>query len=296
MSAYPPPTKTSSIFNPTFFISSDSSTVTTDYLSTYYLKKAGGQTVLAQETFTGGIKTDSISSNTSGNISVSGNIKANTIHATTSGGWVTIGDSLQDQTVNLGDQIFANTYEGKNYLAAWTAVNKSTTPTAPLDVSGSAKVSGSLILSNPITPYTSTGITPTSTELGYQGVANLASNLTLTSATNVTVVSWNISPGVWLLEGHATVRFSTGSTNAVTAFNHYISTDSSNSYMTKYEGPSTFSTSTSSKTVTYIMVVTNSSLSSMPCSWVMNVTWTGTNFYAVGGDTRSTAVRYTRIA
>lgn len=41
MSAYPPPSKTPSIFNPTYFTSS-STAVTTDYLNTYYLKKTGG--------------------------------------------------------------------------------------------------------------------------------------------------------------------------------------------------------------------------------------------------------------
>lgn len=60
MSVYPPPTRSTSIFNSTDFGTTTSSTVTQTYVDTYYLKKAGGQTVLALETFQGGIATNSI--------------------------------------------------------------------------------------------------------------------------------------------------------------------------------------------------------------------------------------------
>jgi len=60
MSVYPPPTRNTSIFNSTDFGATTSTTVTQTFVDTYYLKKAGGQTVLALETFQGGIATNSI--------------------------------------------------------------------------------------------------------------------------------------------------------------------------------------------------------------------------------------------
>ena len=62
MSVYPPPTRNTAIFNPVDFIgaSSASEYVTQTYVDDNYLKKSGGQSVLALETFQGGIATNAI--------------------------------------------------------------------------------------------------------------------------------------------------------------------------------------------------------------------------------------------
>lgn len=73
MSVYPPPTRNASIFNPTLFILSSSSEFLTGAQATYiYAQLAGGQTIAAQETFSGGIKTNSIAPATGSTVAVSG--------------------------------------------------------------------------------------------------------------------------------------------------------------------------------------------------------------------------------
>lgn len=71
MSVYPAPTRNAGIFNPTNFGGGDSSTITTSYLDANYLKISGGQTVVAKETFSGGIKTSTIESS-NGVVTLSG--------------------------------------------------------------------------------------------------------------------------------------------------------------------------------------------------------------------------------
>lgn len=61
MSVYPPPTRNASIFNPSLFILSSSSEFLTGAQADYiYAQLAGGQTIAAQETFSGGILTNTI--------------------------------------------------------------------------------------------------------------------------------------------------------------------------------------------------------------------------------------------
>jgi hypothetical protein len=60
MSIYPPPTRVPAIFNPADFISYNSSNVSLEYINATFAKLAGGQTIVAQETFSGGIKTNAV--------------------------------------------------------------------------------------------------------------------------------------------------------------------------------------------------------------------------------------------
>jgi hypothetical protein len=75
MSVYPPPTEDASIFNPSYFVSTAEG-VTAAYVDLNYLKKAGGQTVVAAETFTGGILTNSITPSSGTSIGIAGDINA----------------------------------------------------------------------------------------------------------------------------------------------------------------------------------------------------------------------------
>ncbi|NBO26234.1 MAG: hypothetical protein EBU96_05485 [Actinobacteria bacterium] len=96
MSVYPPPTRTTAIFNPVDFIgaSSASEYVTQSYVDDNYLKKSGGQSVLALETFQGGIATNEIEPYTGTDINFAGNItqdsgKTTSLNTTTVNGTVT---------------------------------------------------------------------------------------------------------------------------------------------------------------------------------------------------------------
>lgn len=60
MSVYPPPSRYPSIFNPSLFTSYSTGNLTTAQADATYAKLAGGQTIVAQETFSGGIKTNAI--------------------------------------------------------------------------------------------------------------------------------------------------------------------------------------------------------------------------------------------
>jgi len=60
MSVYPPPERDTSIFNPADFLSTTTDAVTAAYVAANYLKIAGNQTVVGQETFQGGILTNAI--------------------------------------------------------------------------------------------------------------------------------------------------------------------------------------------------------------------------------------------
>jgi len=60
MSIYPPPTRVPAIFNPADFNSYNSSNVSLEYINATFAKLAGGQTIVAQETFSGGIKTNAV--------------------------------------------------------------------------------------------------------------------------------------------------------------------------------------------------------------------------------------------
>ena len=73
MSVYPPPTEDASIFNPSYFVPTTEG-VTAAYVDLNYLKKAGGQTVVAAETFTGGILTNSITPSSGDSVGVIGNV------------------------------------------------------------------------------------------------------------------------------------------------------------------------------------------------------------------------------
>lgn len=74
MSVYPAPTRYPSIFNPALFssFSTDTYLSTADANSTY-AKLAGGQTIVAEETFTAGIKTATVTT-PSNALSITGNV------------------------------------------------------------------------------------------------------------------------------------------------------------------------------------------------------------------------------
>lgn len=103
MSVYPPPTRYPAIFNPSIFssYSNDSYLSTADANSTY-AKLAGNQTIIGQETFAGGIKTNSIIPATGSNVNFSnssltttGNVSTGALDVTgnitqSSGGYTTL--------------------------------------------------------------------------------------------------------------------------------------------------------------------------------------------------------------
>lgn len=77
MSVYPPPERNSTIFNPADF-SELNNYLTTSSADATYAKLAGGQTITAQETFAGGVKTASIVSS-SGELEVTGNVTSSNL-------------------------------------------------------------------------------------------------------------------------------------------------------------------------------------------------------------------------
>lgn len=103
MSVYPPPTRYPAIFNPSIFssYSNDSYLSTADANSTY-AKLAGNQTIIGQETFAGGIKTNSIIPATgtdvslgSSSLTTTGNVNTGALNVTgnitqSSGGYTTL--------------------------------------------------------------------------------------------------------------------------------------------------------------------------------------------------------------
>ena len=71
MSIYPPPSSYPAIFNPSVFSSySNDSYLSTAQADATYAKLAGGQTIVAQETFSGGILTNTISNLSGSQVSV----------------------------------------------------------------------------------------------------------------------------------------------------------------------------------------------------------------------------------
>lgn len=103
MSVYPAPSSYPSIFNPAVFSSySNDSYLSTSDANLTYAKLAGGQTIIGQETFAGGIKTNSVTPATgtavslgSSSLSTTGNVSTGALDVTgnitqSSGGYTTL--------------------------------------------------------------------------------------------------------------------------------------------------------------------------------------------------------------
>ena len=116
MSVYPPPSSYPAIFNPSVFSSySNDLSLSTAQADATYAKLAGGQTIVATETFSGGIKTNTIvpatgtdvtitgNSSQTGNLTISGNITQNSgyntsLRTTSINGTATITRVIQSGT------------------------------------------------------------------------------------------------------------------------------------------------------------------------------------------------------
>lgn len=173
MSIYPPPSRYPSIFNPTDFstFSTDTYLSTADANSTY-AKLAGGQTIVAQETFSGGIKSD-------------------TIVPATTGGTVTItGNSSQTGDLTISGNVTQNS--GYSTSLRTTTINGTATVTRLLQsgstsensFAGNCSFSNNLIQGSLTTFATSFGTaatthTITSTQLSWLGNNNWSGELKL---------------------------------------------------------------------------------------------------------------------
>lgn len=110
MSVYPAPSRYPSIFNPALFWSYTSGTLTSAQADATYAKLAGGQTIVAQETFAGGILTNTVG--------------------------LASGSQL---TVNATDTVFNGTVSGTE-LSADTLLSAPSTTTNALNVTGTASI------------------------------------------------------------------------------------------------------------------------------------------------------------
>lgn len=171
MSIYPAPTRYPSIFNSAVFSSYDSNTsLSTSDANSIYAKLAGGQTIVAQETFTGGVKTASLTT-PSGELSITGNVSATgnltvTGNITQSTGYST---SLRTTTVN-------------GTLQATRIATTSTTQDS--SVAGNLSLSGNVSFNTPLMrgstwATAATTHTITSTQLPYLGQNNWCGELKL---------------------------------------------------------------------------------------------------------------------
>ena len=130
MSIYPAPTRYPSIFNPADFssFSNDSYLSTADANSTY-AKLAGGQTIVAQETFSGGIKTNSIvpatgtgititgNSSQTGNMTITGNMTQNSGYSTNLQ-TTTVTGTMQATRIVAGGTTAENSFAGNTTFNA----------------------------------------------------------------------------------------------------------------------------------------------------------------------------------
>jgi len=146
MSVYPPPSSYPAIFNPAVFVSDSSgSGISSAEADATYAKLAGGQTIVAQETFSGGIKTNTIvpatgtdvtitgNSSQTGNLTISGNITQNSgystsLRTTTINGTATVTRLIQSGSTSensfAGNCTFSqNVFLGSSTILAssWTA-------------------------------------------------------------------------------------------------------------------------------------------------------------------------------
>jgi len=135
MSVQPPPTKDADIFNPAYFVSMTEG-VTAEYVDLLYLKKAGGQTVVAAETFTGGILTNSITPSTGTNIDMAGDINAT--------GAYKIGSTNVLTSTSLGSAVTSSSLTSVGTL---TSLNVS----GSVAITGNSSQTGNLTISGNIT-------------------------------------------------------------------------------------------------------------------------------------------------
>lgn len=172
MSIYPAPTRYPSIFNPADFssFSNDSYLSTADANSTY-AKLAGGQTIVAQETFSGGIKTNSIVPATGTGITITGN-------SSQTGNMTITGNMTQNSgySTNLQTTTVTGTMQATRIVAGGT--------TAENSFAGNTTFSKNLIQGSMTTFASSFGTaatthTITSTELSWLGNNNWSGELKL---------------------------------------------------------------------------------------------------------------------
>jgi len=230
MSVQPPPTKDASIFNPSYF-GSTTEGVTIEYVDLNYLKKAGGQTVVAEETFTGGILTNSITPSSGNDISMASSGTAEAITVTVdnlNASMIVECNYLQVVTQTVTNELFCTTATASQGLTA-----------------GNVTVSGALAgtLSTAAQPnITSVG---TLTSLSVSGTATLAnistSNLNgynpsteLAKLSNNTIANVNettITGALLVTDSALSVPAFDGSSNTFGAFTTSSSSDFSSLYL-----------------------------------------------------------------
>jgi cytoskeletal protein CcmA (bactofilin family) len=210
MSIYPPPDRTTSIFNPADFLTTGTEVgVSAAYVDTFYLKKAGNQTVVGQETFQGGILTNSIGlasgtqlvvaatnrvdvtttlADFSGDINAAGNIDANL--AITAGSSITAPTmSAVTLTVTGSGSLKDTNFTGnitqdasKTTTLRTTTVNGTVTCSRIIDT-GNLSVAGVSTLTGDVTASGNLGVTG---NLSVAGVSTLTGDVTASGNLGVT--------------------------------------------------------------------------------------------------------------
>jgi len=209
MSIYPPPDRTTSIFNPADFLTTDTEVgVSAAYVDTFYLKKAGNQTVVGRETFQGGILTNTIglASGTQLVVAATNRVDVTTTIADFSGDINAAGDIDANLAITAGSSITAPTMSAvtltvtgsgslndtnftgnitqdasKTTTLRTTTVNGTVTCSRIIDT-GNLSVAGVSTLTGDVTASGNLGVTGTVT------AANLAGTLTTAAQTNITSV------------------------------------------------------------------------------------------------------------
>lgn len=200
MSVYPAPTRNASIFNPALFTSSSSSstTLTVSQANSTYAKLAGGQTILSQETFQGGVLTNAIGPWSGTTVSVNDDL------------YVAGAISTPDNIVSSG------TVQGSILSAVNSSSIKDATATS-LQVSGTVTCT-QIINTGNITSSFTTLPTFTSDNIGYSAIYTLSTATNVAAGYNVLNTTGASLPiGVWRVDALAALS-ATSSNYTVTGF------------------------------------------------------------------------------
>ena len=201
MSVYPPPTEDASIFNPSYFVS-PAEGVTAAYVDLNYLKKAGGQTVVAAETFTGGILTNSITPSSGNDITMAsvGTAEATTVTVDNlNASMIVQCNNLQAVTQIVTNEVFCTTATASQGLTAGN-VTVSGAIAGTLSTAAQPNVTSvgtltSLDVSGAIAGTLSTAAQPNVTSLGTLTSVNTSGAYQISGANFVKQVNTSIAIG-----------------------------------------------------------------------------------------------------
>ena len=201
MSVYPPPTEDASIFNPSYFVSTTEG-VTAAYVDLLYLKKAGGQTVVAAETFTGGILTNSITPSSGNDITMAsvGTAEATTVTVDNlNASMIVQCNNLQAVTQIVTNEVFCTTATASQGLTAGN-VTVSGAIAGTLSTAAQPNVTSvgtltSLDVSGAIAGTLSTAAQPNVTSLGTLTSVNTSGAYQISGANFVKQVNTSIAIG-----------------------------------------------------------------------------------------------------